>query len=468
VSSRPTTTAAVGWSPADWSTLGQAGAAQRTPDLSTLVGAVVGRAGWASGNAVALHFTGTGRRTAEAFEGGASLAPLLHVEYSTSGGGPTNQPPTVNAGADATVTLPGSASLDGTVSDDGLPVPPGAVSTVWSRTSGPGTVTFADAAAVDTTASFSEAGSYVLRLTADDGQYAAFDEVTVTVQAAPGGGTNQPPTVSAGADAAVTLPGSVGLDGTVSDDGLPVPPGAVSTVWSRTSGPGTVTFADAAAVDTTASFSAAGSYVLRLTADDGQYAVFDEVTVTVQAAPGGGTVQTVERRVVAGSDDAEQRLSGATDLASTDLELTTDGTTQQVVGLRFANLAIPKGATITSAYVQFTTDEVSTGAVSLTIRAEASDSAPTYQATSGNLTSRTLGSASVPWTPADWSTVGAAGAAQRTPDLSAMVGEVVGRAGWASGNAVALQISVSGRRKAEAFEGGASVAPLLHVEYAVG
>jgi hypothetical protein len=79
-----------------------------------------------------------------------------------------------------------------------------------------------------------------------------------------------------------------------------------------------------------------------------------------------------------------------------------------------------------------------------------------------------LGSASVPWTPADWSTVGAAGAAQRTPDLSALVGAVVGRAGWASGNAVALQISGSGRRTAEAFEGGASVAPLLHVEYSVG
>jgi hypothetical protein len=285
-----------------------------------------------------------------------------------------------------------------------------------------------------------------------------------------GGPVNQPPTVNAGNDFSVTLPDSANLDGTVTDDGLPNPPAAVATTWSKTAGAGTVTFGNATAVDTTATFSEAGSYVLRLTANDGQDAVFDEVTVTVQAPSGGGggTVQTFERRVAAGSDDAEQRLSGATDLASTDLELTTDGTTQQVVGMRFANVQIPVGATVTKAYVQFQTDEVSTGAASLTIRAEASDNAPTYQATSGNVTSRTPTTTSVAWSPLDWSTVGAAGEAQRTPDLSALVSAVTSRPGWASGNALALQVSGTGRRTAEAFEGGASLAPLLHVEYSTG
>jgi hypothetical protein len=40
------------------------------------------------------------------------------------GGGPVNQPPTVNAGMDQTITLPASASLSGTATDDGLPNPP--------------------------------------------------------------------------------------------------------------------------------------------------------------------------------------------------------------------------------------------------------------------------------------------------------------------------------------------------------
>jgi len=63
--------------------VGEAAAAQRTPDVSALVQAVVSRTGWASGNALAVQFSGTGRRTAEAFEGGASFAPVLHVEYTT-------------------------------------------------------------------------------------------------------------------------------------------------------------------------------------------------------------------------------------------------------------------------------------------------------------------------------------------------------------------------------------------------
>ena len=189
-----------------------------------------------------------------------------------------NQVPTVAAGPDQSITLPNAATLDGTVSDDGLPNPPGVVTTTWSQISGPGTVTFADATAVDTTASFPVDGTYVLRLTADDGLLTAFDELTVTVNPI---AANQVPTVAAGPDQSITLPNAATLDGTVSDDGLPNPPGVVTTTWSQISGPGTVTFGDATAVDTTASFSVDGTYVLRLTADDGLLTAFDELTVTV-------------------------------------------------------------------------------------------------------------------------------------------------------------------------------------------
>ena len=51
----------------------------------------------------------------------------------------------VNAGADQTITLPATAALAGTASDDGLPTPPGTVTTTWSKLSGPGTVTFGKA-----------------------------------------------------------------------------------------------------------------------------------------------------------------------------------------------------------------------------------------------------------------------------------------------------------------------------------
>jgi Carbohydrate binding domain/Calcineurin-like phosphoesterase len=200
-------------------------------------------------------------------------------------GAPQNQAPVVNAGPDQSVTLPSSAPLSGTATDDGLPNPPGTLTTTWSKVSGPGTVTFANASAPSTTASFSAAGTYVLRLTADDSALQTSDDLTVTVNPAPP--QNQPPAVNAGPDQTVTLPASAPLSGSATDDGLPNPPGTLTTTWSAVSGPGTVTFGDPSALSTTASFSAPGTYVLRLTGDDSALQSTDDLTVTVNPASSG-------------------------------------------------------------------------------------------------------------------------------------------------------------------------------------
>jgi hypothetical protein len=205
-----------------------------------------------------------------------SSSATLEMSYVITSAGPANQAPTVNAGPDQAITLPDSATLSGTVSDDGLPTPPGEVTLNWTRVSGPGTLTFSAPTAATTTASFSAAGTYVLRLTASDGALTQSDDMTVTVNAA-----NQAPTVNAGADQTVTLPNTATLSGTVSDDGLPTPPGTVTLNWTRVSGPGTVTFSAPTAATTTASFSAPGTYVLRLRASDGVLSRTDRVTVTV-------------------------------------------------------------------------------------------------------------------------------------------------------------------------------------------
>ncbi len=42
---------------------------------------IVTRPGWASGNSLAIIITGTGHRTAEAYDGVPARAPLLHIEY---------------------------------------------------------------------------------------------------------------------------------------------------------------------------------------------------------------------------------------------------------------------------------------------------------------------------------------------------------------------------------------------------
>ena len=94
---------------------------------------------------------------------------------------PMNLAPAVNAGVDQTIALP-AAALTGKVSDDGMPNPPATTTLTWTVMSGPGAVTFADAGAADTTATFSTEGAYVLRLTAGDSALSANDEVTITVQ----------------------------------------------------------------------------------------------------------------------------------------------------------------------------------------------------------------------------------------------------------------------------------------------
>ncbi|MFM2091681.1 MAG: hypothetical protein RLZZ127_2170, partial [Planctomycetota bacterium] len=193
----------------------------------------------------------------------------------------TNTAPVVAAGADQTITLPAGATLNATVTDDGLPAP-SALTYTWTRVSGPGTVTFTTPTAVDTTASFSTAGTYVLRLTASDGALSANDTLTVTVNPAPV--LNAAPTVNAGANRTITLPATAALNATVTDDGLPAP-SALTYAWAKVSGPGTVTFATPTAEDTTASFSAAGTYVLRLTVSDGALSANDAITVTVNPAP---------------------------------------------------------------------------------------------------------------------------------------------------------------------------------------
>ncbi len=91
-----------------------------------------------------------------------------------------NMRPVVDAGPDQEIeTL--SATLRGTVQDDGLPDPPGVVTTTWIG-SGPGPVAFADSGSLRTTTILPRAGVYRLTLRADDGELVAQDNVTITVR----------------------------------------------------------------------------------------------------------------------------------------------------------------------------------------------------------------------------------------------------------------------------------------------
>jgi hypothetical protein len=121
----------------------------------------------------------------EVTTGGASGTLTARTVHTTALLEPPNSAPTVDAGPDQTgISILEVVQLDGTVSDDGYPSPPAAVTLLWTKESGPGTATFSDATVVDPTVTFSLAGTYVLRLTADDSDLTAYDEMTVTVGSA--------------------------------------------------------------------------------------------------------------------------------------------------------------------------------------------------------------------------------------------------------------------------------------------
>ncbi|HVR31602.1 MAG TPA: Ig-like domain-containing protein [Acidimicrobiia bacterium] len=122
---------------------------------------------------------------------------LYEIAVPDLDGPGSNRPPVVDAGPDQSVEFPDAVTLNGQVNDDGNP--DGVLTITWSKASGPGDVVFANPAAASTTATFSQAGIYVLELLASDGEFTSTDTALITVTAPP----NSPPTIEPIADVTV-------------------------------------------------------------------------------------------------------------------------------------------------------------------------------------------------------------------------------------------------------------------------
>src|SRR5437879_1499673 len=100
--------------------------------------------------------------------------------YSTVTMDQVNLAPIANAGPDQSITLPANTvTLNGSATDDGQPN--GSLTYTWKKVSGSGNVTFGNVSQAVTTARFSAAGTYKLRLTANDGQLLGTDDAVITV-----------------------------------------------------------------------------------------------------------------------------------------------------------------------------------------------------------------------------------------------------------------------------------------------
>ena len=91
---------------------------------------------------------------------------------------------------------------------------------------------------------------------------------------------NTPPVVVLGTDTVAQVDQPLVIGATVTDDGKPTN-GLLMALWTKTAGPGTVTFGNDSLVNTTATFSLPGLYTLRLSVSDSLLTGFDELNITV-------------------------------------------------------------------------------------------------------------------------------------------------------------------------------------------
>ena len=197
--------------------------------------------------------------------------------------------------------------------------------------------------------------------------------------------------------------------------------------------------------------------------------LFDDIGLYVVAL-----VPVTEVRIATEDDDAEEAVAtGSIDLGSGDLELPYEDTGQgnlQIIGVRFTGIPIPKGATITDAWVRFQVDETKGGTdpVNLIIEGERSPNPATFSSVAKDISNRPTTTAQVQWSVPNWTTVGDQGPDQTTPGIASIIQEIVNQDGWA-GNAIVLMFRDNPANPSLgircAVAGPGSNAVLLHIDY---
>ncbi len=453
-----------------WSTVH---ATYQTPDLSALVQEIVGRPGWGPGNSLVIFITGSGRRTAESYNGAAghgdlALAPRLHVDYE-DGGGPACHGLTLDvepAGSGSVSPDPapncGTEYLEGTQVQ--LTASPGAGYSFdhWSGdlagSTNPATLTMDRDRAVTAHQSASSLGPLVYDgHTIDDDQQ---DDSDGNGDGLVNCGETIELTVDLGNQGATTV---TDINATLSTNDP-----YVTWLYNPASA-----YADLPAGGTGANLSDF-DLTVGSGAPHGHSITFDlQATASgggpwsdsfaIQVICGGGGSQSLVVSVSDRYDDAEERLeTGGMILKGSDLEMVQDSSIQ-AVGLRFQNVTIPRGATITGAAIEFAADEVHSGDTDLSFHGQAVDDAVAFGDELADISGRTRTSVSVDWNNVPpWTAVHDT---YQSPDLAPILQEIVDRAGWSSGNSLAIIITGSGRRVAESFDAEPDLAPKLHVEY---
>lgn len=138
---------------------------------------------------------------------------------------------------------------------------------------------------------------------------------------------------------------------------------------------------------------------------------------------------------------------------------------EELVGLRFEDVQIPQGATVTKAEIKFTSGSDESSTANFLIHGEAHDNSPIFTATTNDISNRNKTSAAV-----QWNGVGAwtSNNVYSSPELKSIVQEIVNRSGWCGSNAMSFMISENGSnslRRIKSYDASPDKAPVLYVEY---
>ena len=477
LSDRTRSTEAIPWTPMGWEDVNESDARQTSPDLSPIVQEVIDQAAWAPGHALCFLITGTGRRTAESWDGDKNAAPVLHVEYGVSshsgafiafndfswGPGQLQENITLYTTSAGPGSPPQGSSgmLIDYQTGSSVPIVMEVVGGSWNGnvhaslggmplagTDGyeifhdivdiKGILNYGDSDIQLMLSGLSQELIYRVALLGNRDNSAYHDRLTqVTLLGAEGfrnvstlGSHFAGPT-----DASVVIGNGANQKGLIADF-VDIDPGIDKEISLLISDGG--------------SEKPPKMYLSGLCIQGYQPTSYEEVEIFITSE----------------EDDAEENVNtGQVSLHSSDLELIQDNTRQQRVGLRFSEVPVPQGAQIVEAALIFTVDEKSNAHANLSIHGEVSlDSGP-FQKSPYNISSRSLSTSNVAWVPSEWNVVGASGIAQRTPNIAAVLQEIIDQPGWLSGNAVTIVLSGDGRRTAVSKDGDSGMAPRLQIKY---
>lgn len=243
-----------------------------------------------------------------------------------------NIPPTANAGANQSITLPtNSATLTGSGTDpDGT-----IIGYSWVKISGPTGGAITSPANATTTVTGLTQGTYTYQLTVTDNKGltgSAITQIIVNPAIPP---VNQPPVANAGADQNITYPtNSVTVNGTGSSD----PDGTiVAYLWRKVNGPGSGTIVSPTSAITNINSLIPGLYVfsLRVTDNNGDTAL-DAMQVRVNPANVPPTANAGANQVITLPVNSVTLVGSGTD---------PDGT---IVSYAWIKVSGPTGGAITS------------------------------------------------------------------------------------------------------------------------